>query len=154
MSTFVLALVIVVAFVAGQLLLLRPNPREKRLMALRAAARQQGLQPRLVAPPEWYRGPRPAGGLLACYSLLLGEDEKGLAYVRAERTAPGRWEVRAGPADVLQGIELPPAAESLIALETRANAASLWWVEGLGEEALPSLQELLRQLMSKVQKIQ
>jgi hypothetical protein len=150
-STFALALLIVVAFVVGQLMLLRPNPRENRLMALRAEARKLGLQPRLLAPPEWYHGERPAGGLLACYALLLGEDEKGLPYFRAERRADGTWEVRAGQPAAWAGLALPPEADALLALETRANSVSLWWTEGANPEALPALYLLLQQLRQKLQ---
>lgn len=150
MSSFAIALAFVVAFVAGQLLLLRPSPREKRLMALRAAARKAGLQAILLVPPDWYRGERPAGGLLACYSLLLGEDDKGLPYFRAERTGEGRWEQRAGTAGLLEGLHLPPEAEHLLALEARANAVSLWWKEGATEDALPALLALLREMRQKI----
>lgn len=151
MSTFAIALLVVVAFVAGQLLLLRPNPHEQRLMALRAEARRIGLQPRLLAPPEWYRGERPAGGLLACYSLVLGEDEKGLPYFRAERIANGIWEVRAGQPVSLASLQFPPEADALLAIETRANSVSLWWTESLGQEALPALHSLLQHLHQKLQ---
>lgn len=149
MSTFAIVLLVVVAFVVGQMSLLRPSARDTRLMQLRSEARKAGLSPRLLAPPEWYRGPRPIGGMLACYSLLLPEDAPGLPYFRAERLDDGEWVQRAGAAGMLRTLELPPEAEKLIALEARANAVSLWWTEGSGVEALPALHALLRQLTEK-----
>lgn len=149
MSTFAIVLLVVVAFVVGQMSLLRPSARDTRLMQLRAEARKVGLQPRLLAPPDWYRGPRPAGGLLACYSLLLPEDAPGLPYFRAERTPEGEWVARAGDGQLLRELDLPPEADRLLALEARANAASAWWTEGAGPEALPALAALLRQLLAK-----
>lgn len=149
MTTFAIVLLLVVGFVAGQMALLRPSPRDTRLMQLRAEARKAGLNPRLVAPPEWYRGERPRGGLLACYSLLQEEGARGLSYFRAERLADGEWVLRAGSAELLRRLDLPPEAAHLIALEAQANAVSLWWTEGTGPEALPGLAGLLRQLMEK-----
>lgn len=151
MSTFAIVLIVVVGFVLGQMSLLRPSARDSRLMQLRAEARKAGLQPRLLAPPEWYRGERPRGGLLACYSLLLPEDAPGLPYFRAERLSDGEWVTRAGSGEVLRGLALPPEAERVIALEARANAVSVWWQEEAGPEALPGLYALLRQLLQKLQ---
>lgn len=149
MSTFAIVLLVVVAFVVGQMSLLRPSARDTRLMQLRSEARKAGLSARLLAPPEWYRGARPVGGMLACYSLLLPEDAPGLPYFRAERLDDGEWVQRAGAAGLLQALALPPEAEKLIALEARANAVSLWWTEGAGVEVLPALHGLLRQLLEK-----
>lgn len=149
MSTFAIVLLVVVAYVVGQMTLLRPSARDTRLMLLRAEARKAGLHPRLLAPPEWYRGERPTGGLLACYSLLQAEGSKGLPYFRAERLADGEWVVRAGSKALLCSLELPPEADQLLALEAQANAVSLWWTESTGPEVLPAYLALLRQLMDK-----
>ncbi len=149
MSTFLIVLFIVVAFVVGQVSLLRPSRRETRLMALRLEARKRGLHPRLLAPPEWYRGERPAGGMLACYSLLAEEGAKGLPYFRAIRLSDGDWIVKEGDRSLLTRLNLPPEAESLLALEAQANAVSLWWNEALTPEALPALHALLQDLLEK-----
>lgn len=154
MSTFAIVLLVVVAFVVGQMSLLRPSARDTRLMQLRAEARKAGLHPRLLAPPEWYRGARPTGGLLACYSLLLPEDSPGLPYFRAERLDDGEWVLRAGAGEVLKSLALPPEAAKLLALEARANAVSAWWTEAAGPEALPALVALLSDLLLKAQQKQ
>lgn len=148
MTTFFIVLFVVVAFVVGQVSLLRPSRRDTFLMALRAEARKLGLHARLLAPPEWYRGERPSGGLLACYSLLIDEG-RGLPYFRAERLEDGEWVVRAGDKALLQQLRLPPEAEALIAIEAQANAVSLWWKESLTPEALPALQALMREVFLK-----
>lgn len=152
MSTFLIVLLIVVAFVVGQVSLLRPSRRETRLMALRMEARKLGLHPRLLPPPEWYRGERPHGGLLACYSLIL--DEGTLPYFRVDRLSDGDWIVKAGSRPAFAALQRPPEAESLIALEAQANAVSLWWTEALGPEALPALQQLLQDLKAKLEQEQ
>jgi hypothetical protein len=148
-TTFLIVLLIVVAFVVGQWSLLRPSARDTRLMELRSQARKLGLHPRLLAPPEWYRGARPNGGLLACYSLLTEEGAEGLRYFRAERLSDGEWVTRAGDASLLAGLSLPPEADALLALEAQANAVSLWWTESLGPEALPAFKSLLQALLSR-----
>ena len=149
MTTFLIVLFLVVAFVVGQASMLRPSRRDLFLMTLRAEARKLGLHARLLAPPEWYRGERPSGGLLACYSLLIEEGRKGLPYFRAERLSDGEWVVRAGDKALLAALTLPAEAESLIAIEAQANSTSLWWMESLGPEALPALLSLLREVIEK-----
>lgn len=53
---------------------LRVNPREKALGQMRERARKMGLNPRLIAAPEWIKHTTPsgrAGGMVAFYSVLL-----------------------------------------------------------------------------------
>lgn len=149
MSTVVIALLVVAVFVIGQLLLLRPNASETRLMSLRAEARKAGLSVRLLPAPEWYKGERPAGGLLACYSLMLDDSSKAFRYFRAERQADGSWQVRSGDPDALAGVPMPAEVSALIAIEAQVNALSLWWTESLRAESLPVLLQFLRDLQGK-----
>ena len=48
---WILALVLV--FVGGQMLMLRPNPREQAELLLRNTAKKMNIQPHLVPPPNW-----------------------------------------------------------------------------------------------------
>jgi hypothetical protein len=148
-TTFLVVLVLVVGFVIGQASMLRPSRRENTLMTLRAEARKMGLHARLLVPPEWYRGDRPVAGLLACYSQLT-ETGRILPYFRAEPLPDGEWVVRAGDKSVLAQLALPPEAKALLAIEAQGNAVSLWWQESLGVEALPALQTLLREFLTKI----
>jgi len=145
-TTFLLVLLVVVAYVWGQMLLLRPSPRDRRLMQLRAEARTLGLHARLLPPPDWYKGEKPRGGLLACYSLLTGDEEKGLPYFRAERLSDGEWVVRQGDPVALKSLSLPVGAGHWQAVEARANTLSVWWMEQGGAEDLPALRDLLLNL--------
>lgn len=154
MTTFLIVLFFVVAFVVGQVSLLRPSRRETRLMNLRAEARKLGLHARLLPPPEWYRGERPIGGLLACYSLMDESGGKGLPYFRADRLSDGDWIVRAGDKAVFAALQRPAEAEALTAIEAQANALSLWWKEELDIEALPALLLLAQDLMKKLKQNQ
>jgi hypothetical protein len=147
---FLVAVLLVVAFVWGQMVLLRPSPRDQRLMALRAEARRLGLHARLLPPPDWYRGVKPHGGLLACYSIMTGDETKGLSYFRAERLSDGEWVVRQGDKSVLPAIALPASASTWLALEARANAVSVWWQEeGVGSD-LPGQLDVLQKLCQRL----
>lgn len=149
MTAFLIALLVVVAFVWGQMLVLRPSQRDQRLMLLRAEARKLGLHARLLPPPDWYRGEKPPGGLLACYSLLTGDEDKGLSYFRVDRLSDGDWMIRAGDPATLKALALPAQAEHWVSVEARANTLSVWWLER-GEPAdLP----ILRETLLKLQKI-
>jgi hypothetical protein len=147
---FLIAVLLVVAFVWGQMVLLRPSPRDQRLMALRAEARRLGLHARLLPPPDWHRGAKPHGGLLACYSVLTGDEDKGLPYFRAERLSDGEWIVRQGDKTILPALRLPSGAATWLALEARANALSLWWMEEGAPEDLPAQLEVLSRLREKL----
>jgi len=148
-TTFLVVLFLVVAFVVGQVSMLRPSRRDLFLISLRSEARKLGLHPRLLPPPEWYRGERPSGGLLACYSLLIEEGQKGLPYFRAERLSDGEWVTRAGDKGLVSRLALPAETEFLIAIEAQANSVSLWWMESQGPEALPALLSLMREVIEK-----
>lgn len=148
MTGFLIAVLLVVAFVWGQMTMLRPSRRDQRLMALRTEARRLGLHARLLAPPDWYRGQKPHGGLLACYSVLTGDEDKGLPYFLAERLPDGEWVVRQGSKTALPG--LPGTSAGWLALEARANTLSIWWTEdGTGSD-LPDMLVVLAQLRQKL----
>jgi hypothetical protein len=148
MKTFLIILGIAFVMVLGQVLMLRPSARDKALIALREAARQQGLNPRLMPRPEWLRV-EPDLRLVACYSVFVEEGGQGLPHWLAERQNDGEWVERIGK-DVLAGLELPGEAAALLAVEARSNSLSLYWTESLGPEALPVLSRLLFNIAEKL----
>lgn len=150
MTGFLIAVLLVVAFVWGQMTLLRPSPRDQRLMALRTEARRLGLHARLLPPPDWYRGEKPRGGLLACYSVLTGDEDKGLPYFLAERLSDGEWVVRQGDKAVLPALVLPATSDAWVALEARANTLSIWWQEEGTPDDLPAQLEVLGKLRQRL----
>lgn len=148
MSALAIALLLVVAFVWGQWMMLRPSARDLNLMALRTEGRRLGFHVRLLPPPEWYHGPRLSGGLLACYSLLNGDDDKDLPYFRALRGDDGRWELHYGTPAFWQSVALPEEAAQLIAVEAKGNAVSFWWTEKGTPAGLLPLHALLQTLLA------
>lgn len=152
MSTAWLVGLLVVVFILGQLLMLRPNPREHALMLLRQAARRVGLEPRLVPVPEWLHyapGPR----LIACYILLVEGGRAGLPHWRIARAPSGVWETQVGADRQLERLlagPLAPWQERLFAIEAGANAVSVWWLEDAAPDELATLKTLLETCRSEI----
>ncbi len=148
MTHFLLFLGLALALVLGNVMMLRPSGRDKALLALRAAARAQGLQVQLQAPPEWLK-PAVPHGLIACYTLFVEEGRSGLSYWRAEQR-DREWFTKAGDNSLLTALAMPPEAASLLAIEAHSNAVHLFWSESLGPESLPALLALARQIVEKL----
>jgi hypothetical protein len=134
MSNFWWILLLVFAFVGGQMLMLRPNQREKAELLLRETARKMGLQPRLIPHPEWLK--TESKQFIAYYSIVVPTAK--LPYTRAERQVDGSWLTVVG-ADLLHKAPIPDAAKYLIAIEAQANSVSFYWREEAGIEVLESL---------------
>lgn len=141
MISFWWILALVFAFVGGQMLMLRPNQREKAELLLRETARKMGLQPRLVPPPAWLK--TDSKQFVACYSVIVPTAK--LAYTRAEKQTDGSWLTVAG-SDLLHKAPMPAAVQYVFAIEGQANSVSFYWYEEAGIEVLESLKEWLEAL--------
>ncbi len=128
MSVFLLVMLLVAAIFAGNLLLLKPSPREQRVMRQRTYAQGQGFKVILRAAPEWLE--QPVGtGMVAFYRLSL---EQPLSI-------RGRWRWHAGlqnwqpvnqPAAWLVENRLPtPAPDGWLGLEANADSVTVYWKE-------------------------
>ena len=143
MQNFWWVILLVAVFVGGQWLMMRPNPRDQRLMHLREAARKIGLQPKLVPPPEWLHSD--SRQFIACYSLIVPTAK--LPYSRAERQSDGLWQTVAGD-NLLATATLPAEAAYLLAVEAQANSICFYWQEDASQEVLEPLKAWLQQLAS------
>lgn len=143
MQNFWWVIALIAVFVGGQWLMMRPNPREKRLMLLREAARKIGLQPKLVAPPEWLHSD--SRQFIACYSLIVPTAK--LPYSREQRQADGVWQVAAGQG-LVHKVALIPEEKYLMAIEAQANSICFYWQEEASIETLEPLKAWLQQLAS------
>lgn len=122
---------IVVIFVLGQWMMLRPSPRERLRGRLRERAKALGLNPRVVAAPAWLGvhvdTQRPdqtrTGGMLAFYHLVLPNVELPLMQAKV---VEGRLRVIQGArAYHDQAFTLTGA----VAIEMQANSIGLYWNE-------------------------
>lgn len=141
MSNFWWIILLVAVFVGGQWAMMRPNPREQRVMHLRDAARKMGLQPKLVPPPEWFK--TESRQFIACYSLIVPTAK--LPYSRAERQADGTWKTITGN-DLLVKAAIPSQADLLLAIEAQANSISFYWQEEAEQAVLEPLKAWLQSL--------
>lgn len=88
MGTFVG--VIIVLFVLGSMMALKPNGIDQRLDKLRMTARRLQLNPKLVSCPDWIKGKdnEYGRGMLGQYCLVL--DEVQLPHTRYQ-VIDGQW---------------------------------------------------------------
>ncbi len=122
---------IVIIFVLGQWLMLRPGPRERLRGQLRERAQKMGLNPRLVAAPAWIglrpdpqrSGTQRSGGMLAFYHLVLPHVELPLMQAKVVESR----------LRVIQGArsyhDQPFELDGAIAIEMQANSIGLYWDE-------------------------
>ena len=82
--------VIIVLFVLGSMMALKPNGIDHRLDKLRMTARRLQLNPKLVACPDWIKGRdnEYGRGMLGQYCLIL--DETKLPHTRYQ-VIDGQW---------------------------------------------------------------
>ena len=132
MKTFLVALTLVLFFVGGQMLLLRPSARERALAVLREAARSRGFTVHVLPCPAWLSGK--AERMVACYTLSAPELS---VERRITRGQTGRWETDSPlPSSVT---DLPM---SVVGLEIHPGRLDIYWREQEGMELLPVLQAL------------
>lgn len=144
MSQLAWVLLAIGIFMLGQFMMMRPSAREASLMHLRESARKRGLQPRLVSAPSWLKQDHPR--MVACYTLII--PSALMPYWRAERM-DGRLRTVSPGLDRLAGLELPAAADLLLAIEAQANAVSFYWQEEAAEDVLDEIKALLQVLAAK-----
>ena len=85
-----LIVVIIVLFVLGSMMALKPNGIDQRLDKLRMTARRLQLNPKLVACPDWIKGRdnEYGRGMLGQYCLIL--EETKLPHTRYQ-VIDGQW---------------------------------------------------------------
>ncbi|MEC7120802.1 MAG: ammonium transporter [Pseudomonadota bacterium] len=124
MGYIVIGLIII--FVFGQWMMLRPSPRERLRGQLRDRAKKMGLNPRLVAAPEWIgirNDTQRKGGMVAFYHVVLPEAELPLTQAKV---VDGRLRVIHGARAYH---DVPFAVIGAIAIEMQANCVGLYWDE-------------------------
>ncbi len=136
--------VVIVLFVIGSVMALKPSGVDVRLDKLRMTAKKLALNPHLIACPEWICGATSEGGIteigkgmIAQYSLVIDNmtmphiryqviKDKGIAQFR-----PLAIDDADRPADFSldkQPVELPDSIRPFVkALEIRANGISIYW---------------------------
>lgn len=144
-----LLIIAVVGLVFAPVMWLKPSPRQRRLVKLRAAARREGVAVRLESPPL-----HAARSRMAAYRWAFTQARPGPDFVLVREQAAStslktfregwRWRVeplRPPSAEAVERLEeaLSALPEDALVLECGDHALTLWWEESLGEEALAPL---------------
>ena len=139
MGMFLLVMLFVAAMFAGNLLLLRPSPREQSVMRQRTYAHSLGFKVTLHSAPEWL-GQTKGFGMVAYYRLPLEQPF----------SVNGRWRWHAGlqnwqpikhPEAWLVENKLPvPPPNGWLGLEAHADSVTVYWKE---DGVIASVDEML-----------
>ncbi|WP_352338514.1 hypothetical protein [Psychrobacter sp. 16-MNA-CIBAN-0192] len=133
----------IVLFVFGSMMALKPSGIDQRLDRLRMTARRLGLNPKLVACPDWVRGRdnEYGRGMLGQYGLVL--DNVQMPHSRYQ-AIEGQWRPDVSDKDSNQitsnqnapasfyldkvPLALPPSIEPFVkALLIKANSIVIYW---------------------------
>lgn len=132
--------VAIVLFVLGSMMALKPSGIDQRLDKLRMTARRLGLNPRLVACPDWVKGKdnELGRGMLGQYGLVLNDVQMPHSRYQA---IEGQWRpytdstASSSDSDVATSfnldkvaLELPVSIEPFVkALLIKANSIVIYW---------------------------
>ncbi|MDP1775048.1 MAG: hypothetical protein Q8K94_00370 [Moraxellaceae bacterium] len=128
MGMFLLVMLFVAAIFVGNMLLLKPSPREQRVMQQLTHAQTLAFKVILRAAPDWLGQPI-GSGMVAFYRLSI----------QHSLSLKGRWRWHAGlqnwqpinhPAAWLVENKLPvPAPNGWLGLEANADSVTVYWKE-------------------------
>lgn len=125
-QTGYIVIAIIIVFVFGQWMMLRPSPRERLRGQLRERAKKMGLNPRLVATPTWIglrSDTQRSGGMIAFYHLVLADAQ--LPLVQAKVVEDRLRVIHGARSYHDQKFSLVGA----VAIEMQANSIGLYWDE-------------------------
>lgn len=113
-------------FLLGSIFGLRVSPREKALGMMRETARKMGLNPRLIAAPDWTGVPMATesrASMVAYYSVLMPDTRLPLMRAKIEEQK----------LKLIQGDEkfndFPIALKGIYAIDMQANYVGIYWDE-------------------------
>lgn len=128
MSTFVWVLLLVMGVIVGNLMWLRPGPRERALAAQREHAKALGITVHLRPAPEWLA--LPAGERMIAHYQLMAAMPKELLGRWRWHAGLGNWQPVNHPESWLKPVPWPtPAPTGWLGLEVSPNGAVLYWRE-------------------------
>lgn len=164
MNTGLIITIIIIIFIVGSIMGLKPSARDTRLDRLRMTARKIGLQPKLVACPNWISRDEATNngkGMIAQYGIII--DHATLTPCDYQ-IIDGHWRPYTGnhPANFAldnfsvknQPLELPPSITPFVkGMSFKANFACIYWLEniGIGKQTLETTENDLIQLKTYLQ---
>lgn len=142
MMTFVIILLLAIAFIVGNIMWLRPSPYDRALTEQRKVAKAAGFDVHLRPAPEW---------------LVLPEGRRMIAQYQWPHALPkaliGKWRWHDGlgnwqPVDNasawLNDMPWPtPAPEGWLGIEVFTNATVIYWREDAKSESIATMTAIL-----------
>lgn len=137
MSTGLIITLIIILFIVGTIMGLRPSAKENRLDRLRTTARKLELHPKLIPAPDWITGN--AGergkGMVAQYGVVIPD----VQLMPCEyQIIDGKWRplTQHYPANFgldNMPVDFPPSIAPYVkGLIFKANFAGIYWQENIG----------------------
>lgn len=142
--TFWIVLFFVIAVIVGNLLWLRPSPRERALAAQREQAKAAGFGVHLRLAPEWLE--LPAGErMVAHYQFMQAMPRARLGKWRWH-AGLGNWQPIGNPEGWLSAAPWPtPAPAGWLGVEVSPNGAVVYWREDARPESVELMRRILRE---------
>ncbi|MBD3896310.1 preprotein translocase subunit YajC [Halomonas sp. ML-15] len=143
-----LLIAFIVALIVSPVMWLKPSPKQKRVMRLRAHAAKAGVRVKLAAPPL-----HAAGKLMPSYRWGYPKERPGPRFVAVRETAASnvlksvchgwRWRIeplRPLPEAIHRRLEalLTRLPQDALVLESDEHGLTLWWYESQGPERFDS----------------
>ncbi len=131
---------LILAYITGQWLMLRPSGRERELEVLREAARKQGWSVHLVKAPDWIA--KHQGSLIARYDWAWPDCPAGQ---RALPVPQGEWvtQGQGNLSQVLAGMQ--PWLQRWKGVDTVHDQLRIYWDEQASPEEIALMTGNLRQ---------
>ncbi len=131
---------LILSYITGQWLMLRPTERERALELLRAEAGKQGWSVHLVKVPQWIRTHQ--GSLIARYDWFWPDCQAGQRAVVSDE---GQWSIEGKGALALLLAEMQPWLMRWKGVETIHDQLRIYWDEQATPEELTLMTGKLRQ---------
>lgn len=144
MVTFWIVLFFVIAMIVGNLLWLRPSPRERALTAQRDQARTAGFSVHLRQAPDWLE--LPVGERLVGHYQFIAPMPKARLGRWRWHGGLGNWQPIGNPEGWLAAAPWPtPAPAGWLGVDVSPNGAVVYWREDGRPESVERMRAILQE---------
>lgn len=142
MLTFIVVLLVVVAFIVGNIMWLKPSPYDRALIAQRKQAKDAGFDVHLRPAPEWLEQPE-GRRMIAQYQWPQALPKMLIGQWRWH-AGLGNWQPVNNASAWLQDMPWPtPAPNGWLGIEVLSNATIIYWREDAKTESVATMSAVL-----------
>lgn len=140
--TFLVISLVVLAFIVGNIMWLRPSPHDRALIKLRADAKAAGFTVHLRPAPEWLNIPE--GQRMVAQYQWTQPLAKSLIGKWRWHAGLGNWQPVNNSEAWLTEIPWPiPAPAGWLGIEVLSNATIVYWRESTRADAIDTMRRVL-----------